>query len=302
MNRRKGGQPNIIAGDGFTGEAGLSLEDWKDLSVTTAVDAPRAILDNWEGKILGYCSVELNNDNTAILNAKFNLAGSLWDQRAPAISAHRFWQGLENGTTLHFPTVNSNVFVFNSGTLVSDLVGHQQIEHVWQRDNAPIQLSHGFCLRAFVAPTEELWASLWVILYPLAKEELLTAHPQAADPRFPGLEVTCVHFRLGIVASTFLNGASWGSPLLPVVIPGASWDTHNVPPAAASLKKAIADTLRTAARPEIKKNHSTLAPRWNEINEAGPTSLKALPPYEIWPEASAPPPQRGSFFSSFFTL
>ena len=297
MSRRRNGQPTVISGNGFTGSDGLTLEDWKDLSVTTATDAPRHIIDGWEGKILGYCSIELNNDNSAILNTKFNLSGTLWEQRAPAISAHRFWPDVDNGTTLHFPVVNSNVFLFNEGSLASELLGHDQITHFWRRDNNPVELDKGFSLRAYVAPSEETWATLWIILYPLGKRDLLEAHPLASNTLFPGLEVTCVHFQLGIQAANFLDEANYGSPLLPAVIPGAPWPESGdvTPPPATAVKKAISDTLRTALKPEIKKNFANLSARWNEIAENGLNALKTFQPQVIWPEVNTPLPPRGSF-------
>ena len=301
--RRRANQPATIKGAGFDGNTGLSQSDWKKLIVPSPTDAPRHLLDAWEGKLMGFCSMTLDNNNASILNARFNLAGTLWDQKDHTVGAHRLWEDVENGTTLSFPALNTNIFTFNSGTLVSDLIGHEQIKHAWRVDNNAADTGKEFTIRAYVAPSEEFWATLWLILYPLAKQELLDSYPLAANSSFPGLKLASLHFRLGLQSSAILGDIQWGSPLVPAIVSPSDWTANQAPPSTAALRQAMASTLRTAIRPEIKKNHATLLTRWNEIADQGERALKTLLPPDIWPASDARPPPRGkAMVLSFFLL
>ena len=295
MPPKKAAPPSAIRGQGFDGNDALSLAEWKTMTVDRVSDAPRSLLTTWNGKIFGFTSAQLSNDNKTINNLTFHLAGTLWEPKGQTISANRFWD-LEPGTSLHFPTLNTNAFAFSQGKLVSNYIGHQEITHEWKKDGASVQMFRDFCLRAFVAPFEEHWANLWILLYPLGKSELLESYSLAEHAGFPGIQVCDVEIPFGFDSSALLPDTAWGSPIAPAVLAGASWDDHNCPPPTEALKRALADTLRTATKPEKKRDFSTLLPRWTEILENGEATLKLHAPSALWPQHQGAPPRRGKSF------
>ena len=297
MPPKKAAAPSPIKGTGFSGSDPLTPEDWETITVDSAADAPRALLDAWNGKILGFTVAQLGNDNKTISHLTFNLAGTLWD-RGHTVSANRYWD-TEPGTQLHFPTIDTSVFSFEQGSLCSSLVGHEEVTHEWRKDGTSTQAFRGFSLRAYVAPFEEHWANLWILLFPLGKEELLAAHPLAENAAFPGIAVCDVEFPLGFNSLSVLPDSTWGSPITPAVITGAPWEEQSSPPATAHLRKALADTLRTATKPEVKQNFTTLLPRWAELTEGGEAALKPIQPNTIWPLQISQAQRRGRFFLFF---
>ena len=179
-----------MKGPDFQGRDQLSSDDWRNLSVTTAVDAPRRLYSDWPGKLIGYCVANLANDNASILNMHFALAGSLWE-RPHTVTATRFFEDLEAGTSLVFPTLNTNALAFNNGSLVSDYLSHEQLPHEWKRNGQPYPPpgpNKPFSVRAFITPIEGKWAKLWILIFPLAKADLLSTHPlQQIIPRYGAL-------------------------------------------------------------------------------------------------------------------
>ena len=299
--RRRGaaGPPSPIKGPDFDGRDQLTSDDWKKLVVTNAVDAPRHLYADWPGKLVGYCAATLTNDNASILNMQFMLAGSLWE-RPLNVSATRFFEDLEAGTSLTFPTFNTSALVFNSSALVSDYLSHEQIPHEWKRNGQPYPPpapNKPFSIRAFVTPIEGKWARLWILLFPLAKPDLLSNHPLAANKSFPGMEVSAVTFPLGFDCQEIIPNLNWGAPILPIIVLGADWEQRPTHPTTASLKRALAATLRTATKPEIKKDHANLMARWSELLDNGEAALKIILPPEIWPDCTDSAIPRGKFFA-----
>ena len=294
--RRKGrSTPSPLKGREFEGDGELTYEDWKKLTVPSTTDAPRRMYSDWPGKLVGYCAATLANDNCSVLNMTFNLAGSLWE-RGHSINASRFFDEIEQGTTLYFPTFNSSALCFNQGNLVSDFLSHEQIGHEWKQNgqpHPPPPPNKPFCIRAFVAPVEAKWARLWLVIYPVGKAELLAKHKLATNKAFPGLELYAATFPLGFSTEEILPNLNWGVPIVPAVVTGTEWQQRPSHPSTAGLKRAISATLRTAARPEIKKDKTHLLARWNELNEGGEAVLKSTMPAEIWPECDSDTDNRG---------
>ena len=296
--RRKGKNvPSPLKGQGFDGEDKLSYDDWKKLTVPSPVDAPRRMYSDWPGKLMGYCNATLANDNCSVLDITFHLAGSLWE-RGHSINAGRFFDDLEQGATLFFPTFNSNALCFNQGNLVSDLLSHEQIGHEWRlngQPHSPPPPNKPFCIRAYVAPVESKWARLWLVIYPLSKAELLADHQLASNKAFPGMELYAATFPLGFCTNDILPNLNWGVPIVPVVTTGCEWEQQPAHPSTSSLRRALSSTLRTAARPEIKKDRANLLARWDELKEGGEAVLKSTLPAEIWPECDSDTDTRGEF-------
>ena len=99
MPPKKTAAPSPIKGRGFSGSDLLSLEDWEAITVDSAAEAPRALLDGWNGKILGYTVAQLGNDKKTIASLTFQLAGTIWE-RGHTVSANRYWD-TEAGTQLN---------------------------------------------------------------------------------------------------------------------------------------------------------------------------------------------------------
>ena len=78
----------------------------------------------------------------------------------------------------------------------------------------------------------------------------------------------------------------WGSHILPLIIPGALFDSLPSLPPNSFLLASMA-SLRTATLPEIKRMGKSLLARWAELDQDGAGALDSSLPSTVWSEFSA---------------
>ena len=78
----------------------------------------------------------------------------------------------------------------------------------------------------------------------------------------------------------------WGSHILPLIIPGALFDSLPFLPPNSFLLASMA-SLRTATLPEIKRMGKSLLARWAELDQDGAGALDSSLPSTVWSEFSA---------------
>ena len=301
----------------FKGSDSLSLGQWRELEVVSSADGPRRLMDSWGGTVTGFTCARLDNENK-IANLNFHLIGVLFaDSEGVSADCNKFWD-VEEGHTFQLDSFDAKVFQFKSGTLTSDLLDSSELKVSWFKDDAPWPEQErsqagisGFSLRFFVQPIQPNWASINLQLLPLPKATLLQSYPVCLNPSFPGITLYSAKFcSLGFATERIFKDKNFGTPLLPCVIPGADWEDFPNHPTTASLRTALATTLRAAWKPVGKANAKALKKRWEEIALAGESSLKAEVPAFIWPEPEpspaaapegtvfkSPPPPPFSYFS-----
>ena len=69
---------------------------------------------------------------------------------------------------------------------------------------------------------------------------------------------------------------------------GEEFDAADLLPATSELRTKVAVLMRTAVKPPVKQNLTTLEARWKEISDKQETSLKPTIPDLRWPLPPAP--------------
>lgn len=323
MGKKKAGSIPTISGDGFKGKGDLTRDDIKKLVVEGyGKDSMKSLTTDWSGEVAGVVTVSLSNDNKRIIEGRFCLIGSLftnkkvtagkfWSvldlaagQPQPAGTVQPDQATAVTGSSVSMPEPvppppqpwhlmysipDCEVFRFPDGGLVSEIVDGDRFPHSFYRGETLVPEDElpegylGFSLRAYVAPTRETYAKITILMYPLAKELLVSAHPLSRNSMFPGITLFSGEFPLIPKSSAQPRQKGWGCPLVPAVIPGMDLEDSTHFPRSPLLRAAIAQVLRKAVKHEAKSNHPNLIQRWSEINEYGISRLKDLQLDHIWP-------------------
>ena len=153
--------PRIIKATDFKGSSDFSLKQWRNLKITGAASTPGRLLLNWGGSIIGFLCVKLANDNRSIENMRFHLAGTLFDSSLHKASASSYWDGLntESSITFSLSRLNSSVFSFKEGGLMSDLLDSLAVTTNWFYDGVPMSPTArskagiaGYTIRCHIVP------------------------------------------------------------------------------------------------------------------------------------------------------
>ena len=294
MPSNKGPTPIKGAKGEFEQREQINLEKVKSWVVDPAAAAAEQLLEDWQGGVIGLVNITLSNDNSSVDNARFLLQGRLFRDSPKFVPCNKIWPARAQNE-LVLEDLDCSLFRF-SNSLVSNLVDSSETEISFRTsagqpligtDLDDINMS-GFCLRAFVWPSTPNFAKLGLLLYPLAKEELLEVAPLAIHPAFPGISLFSVEFPIGPPSDSF----RFGLPFFPAVSAGGCFDSFPNFPPREEFVEAAAALLRKATYPEIKVSRTTLQKRWTELEENGnnPNALKSKKMSVIWPL----PPVRAS--------
>ena len=297
VGKRTANSIPVITGDGFKGRADLSLDDIKKLAVESfSKESIYTLSEDWSGKIAGVIGLSLSNDNKRVTDGKFFLVGTLCAEKK--VMATKFWNlpdqpGTSRNTLdalqLSFSIPDCEIFKFPNGGLVSELVDGGAITHSFMRGDVEIPQDDlpesilGFSVRAYIIPTRETYAKIIILLYPLAKDMLVSSHSLSNNPMFPGITLFSGEFPLFPMSSTPPLNKNWGCPISPVIIPGMDLEDAVNFPKSTLLRAAISQVLRKALKPESKGGFQHLIPRWTELAEHGISKLKDFQLEQIWP-------------------
>lgn len=290
--RKRKASPTEIPGDAFKKKADLATEILQDLVVDSPADTASLISD-WSRGIGCGLAVSLNNDNSKIVSCTPVLMGDLFLPSSSGIrktfAVNGCWPAFPT-LSLAFSPLDGAIFTFNnsmvselvdSGAVEYDLIANNEILTDEACDKGNIK---GFTLRLYLVPSTHDYVKLTLTICPLPLAELTAVHPLATNPKFPQIRLWggMVPF---LPAARSILAADWGCPFLPSLIPGGP--VSDVFPSSSMLRSAISSTLRSAVRPEIKANSSTLFPRWAALQEHGAASLDSTLPDMIWPDTEA---------------
>ena len=294
----------IIKAPDFKGTTELSLEQWRSLEVTGAASAPGRLATNWGGSVLGFTICKLSNDNKAIDNVRFHLAGTIFDNGPHKATASSFWDNLTVTGTITFtiPQLNTSVFTFNEGGLTSDLLDSSAITTHWFLDGVPMSPEartqagiDGYSLRCHITPKQVLttgtWAAINITLFPLPKASLLEQNPLATHHNFPGFKLYSANaMPIGFQTAKVFNKLNCGSPILPGVLVGGDWDDLPHTPSTSELRSALAAVMRNVTPPDNRKGPDALAKAWEDLRSTGEPGLKNLSSKlkDLWPEPPTP--------------
>ena len=289
-------KPSTITSEDFRKPAELTRDELQKLVINSPSEATE-LFSNWNG--LTVCSVllHLSNDNATIANASILISGDLFPDRK-VISLNGVYASCP-ALSLSIGNIDGETFKFPPGQMFSDLLDSSRLDYRYIKDGDFLDAEAaataglpGFTTRAYVVPSADVWTRFVIMLYPAPLNTLSSAHPASINPRFPGVCLFSKDIPLEPSSKSTLTH-KWGCPILPAIIPGEAFTTAL--PTSADFRAAIASLLRSAIKPECKRGHATLHPRWEAIHQDGDSQLKTLPLDLIWPMPSpATPSARGT--------
>ena len=293
-----------LKGRGFSTGDTLSISALKSLTTDGPGPGSANTLKSlgWNEKIVGSVVLSLSNDNASVCKGQFSLAGEFLSDPI-IIPAKKLWPNVSDTISVSFNLSLPNLFSFPD-SLVSDYVDESEVPHVfiWNNVASNSSLSDAdlieheigsFCLRLFAYPSSCTFAYFAIMIYPDSTEGL-KEHALAQNPKWPGLLLADGKIPL-YPASTALK-LKWGSPILPLIIPGAPLDLFPGIPSNAELLYKLASVLRSAVLPESKRMGESLLIRWEALDSEGAGALDSALPPTIWPEPPCPLLSSGRVF------
>ena len=295
-----------LKGRGFTTGDTITTSIMKSLSTDGPGPGTANVLKTlgWNGKVVGSVVLSLSNDNSSVCKGQFSLVGEFLSDPI-ILPAKKLWPNVSDTISLSINLSSPNMFSFPD-SLVSDYVNESETQHLFFWNNAATnsalsdadlidQEIGSFCLRMFVYPSSCTFAAFSILIFPDSAEGLKD-HALAMNPKWPGLLLSDGKIPLS-PASTTLK-LKWGSPILPLVIPGASLDLVPEIPSTAELLYKLSSVLRSAVLPESKRIGESLLIRWEALDSEGAGALDSALPPTVWPEPPCPPLSSGRVFSS----
>ena len=286
------GKQTTLKGRGFAAGENFSLPLLKAITTDGPGQGSVNILKSlgWNGKIVGSITLWLSNDNASVIKGQFSLLGDFLSEPI-IIPAKKLWPNVTDTISLSISMPSPNLFNFPD-SLTSDYVDENETSHLFFWNNAASNSAltdeelianevGSFCLRMFIYPSSSTFVAFALLIFPDSAEGIKD-HALASNPKWPGLLLSDGKIPL-LPNSTSLK-LKWGSPILPLFIPGAPWDVIPTVPPTADILFKFSSILRKAVLPETKRLGDSLQVRWEVLDREGAGALDpALPPM-VWPE------------------
>ena len=293
--RKQRPKATVISGQAFYGTEELTRENLEELRFSCLNEAVTGLVHDWNGRILGVICLNLAHDNSRIQSSSFSLVGKIFSNDSPkSYNSARFFLG----TPMKFLCFELDLSIFRfPDSLTSDFVDYSSIKYQIKltENSAPLSLEEerekgieGFCLRAFIHPTEDLWAKCTLSLYPLPLAKLLETYPLAVNEAFPGFTLWSNKFRLAPSQTDVIANLDWGCPLLPAIISSTEFDECADIPPTRDLRAAMFSLLRKVSLPDNKQNTKFLLDAWARCAAEGESAMKSPTLKVIWPAPRAP--------------
>ena len=137
-------------------------------------------------------------------------------------------------------------------------------------------------IRPYLIPLSATKVKLALVVYPVSKDQLTNDNQHAGKAAFPGLELTSFELDFFPVVKVD-SDKTWGCPVIPLIKLGGSEDDFPHLPSTMDIKAKISSILRTAVKPDVKRDLRNLLQLWDTIQESGPSKLKEKRPDLLWP-------------------
>ena len=244
----------------------------------------------WDGSVIGGVVLNLSPDNKKVNNGRFFLTGRLYEEGS-SIKGDRLWPGVPPNLRFNLRIEEAGVLTFNSGTMVGDLLESGDLDWSVTEEtpglvpkvlNSTEMAEAGvgdFTTRVYAYPIRSTWLKISLVLYPMARENLLREHKLASNKAFPGIE-----FKSEEVRFCPLNtGKKWGAPFLPLLMAGGNRDDFPSTPSGDEMIRKMSAILRTAIKPDCSRNMTGLKSKWESLLAAGASKLREKQVDMVWP-------------------
>ena len=301
--KRSADSEKEISGPEFQGSDKIEFADTTDWLTNGGVEAIKETLDSfeWNGDAVVTLQLSLSPDNRKVDSGKVFMLGELMRGQKD-FRANRLFEGADKELRVSYSVEEGSTFTFNSGTLVGDYVDSQDPGLQWHAykkgrrgetstiDEEQHEENHinRWCIRPFLIPLSATKVKMVLAAYPMARDQLMTDHPECKKAAFPGLELTAFEIDLFPLVDKE-TGKSWGCPVIPLLYLGGSEDDHPTLPPTEDIKAKISAVMRTAIKPDMKRDLRTLLAVWQAIKESGPSKMKEKRPDLLWPQVETSP-------------
>ena len=291
-------RPKQMAGPDFLGTDELECADLGDWVTAGGVEASKTTLDNfnWEGQAVVTAFLQLSPDNKKVTNGGVRTVGELMKSQKD-FKASRLFPTTDKDLKIGYTIEEASTFTFSKGTLTGDIIdGHNPgiAWHVFKKGPNPGQVTTiaetqydtlgigNLSIKPYLIPVSPHRCKLSILIFPLAKDKLLLDHPECDKAAFPGLELTSMEIDIFPKVDQE-NDKTWGSPVIPLIQLGGKEDEFPNIPSTEEIRAKLFFIMRTAMKPDIKRDLVSLKKAWQAIKDSGPTKMKERHPDLIWP-------------------
>jgi hypothetical protein len=236
----------------------------------------------------------LSPENRRIVGGEFVVRGEL-EARDLKLEASKLWPDAEDNLWMAVKIPKGDVFSFSEGGLWSDVVDGDDLETTFYtveegRQTSPVAAEEAgemgagsFSVRMVCQISKQssqargVYMKYHILVFPRSKEGVLQEGAHAKLGSFPGIKLCEGEFPLGPPPAK-----AWQCPVVPFTIPGTPYEELAIAPAADRLRAAIAGVMAKATAPEICKNASTLAAKWDKLKRS-PGEIGIKTPQISWP-------------------
>ncbi len=287
----------------FGGSEKLHRGDYEQAVIGNTTSDPAAALRRfgWDGSGCSCIALTLDADNEKVGGATFLVRGPV-DGKTVAVEANKIWPGASSDVTLTLKFSDASIFTFSDGSLGSDIVAQERIQHCFYltkegRPPTPIlEADYGewglkkfaarltACLSKNTSAKAGVVVKYTIILYPASAEELLERYEMAQSPAWPGLRIMDGHLPL-LPRPT----DNWGCPIVPLVVPGGNRKAEGQLPDADELKRAIAHVMARTVVAETGRTGNAVLNKWEKM-AGSPDELTVKRGDLAWPRPTPTPP------------
>lgn len=254
----------------------------------------------WEDSLVACVILFLSADNSTVSNSQFALRGTL--SKDPInMQASKVWEKADEAVTMSICIPQGKDFSFESGTLCSEYIDQEAIKLAFEKDGQPIlptnweSLGIGNCSIRLIAHLDKTSNTrgpnirYTVLIFPACTEELTGISEHTQSVAWPGIKI--LEGQCGFFPKS--PESFWGTPIFPIIkVSGEAPDAASTPGCQA-LRFAIAELLKTAAKPAACTSASALRKRWSKVEKDGLDSPTT--PDITWPTCARPAPTVGKF-------
>ena len=294
-----------LDGNLFLGESDIGETDMFNCEANNNGSAVTNIFTDygWGGRAACGILLHLSPSNDRVVAGCFMTKGT--EETDFKLAATKIWADADPSVTVTIVLPSLDSFGYSDGGLTSDFLPDDEVVHYFHvitdgGPPAPILTNDikrfglgRFCLRLVCHlaknsnPKHGLKVKYTTMLYPAGVGELRNMSHLVSSASWPGLKLGEAECPM-IPAPT----TAWCCPELPIPRPAVSFTVATTPPSGAALRQAISGIMRRCALPEVARNPTSLATKWEKLVKE-PGSLAAREPPTTWPEAKAPTANTG---------
>ena len=243
----------------FEGSGEIGADKVKDLWTKGNKEAIVETLtrSGWEGQLIATVTLRVSVDGERVEDGQFNIRGNLCKEKVK-VQAAKIWEKAEEDVTLEVEMPPGEMFAFEGGHLYSEYLDQERVKFRILKDGKILTENEkkengvgDFCLRAIIhlAKTSNSASGpnmkITVLVHHLGAEGIMNLSGATQSPSWPGIKLLEGQCQLFPPAAA----RSWGAPFLPLLNIADRAENSSRIPDGAQLRFAMAEIMRTAARP-----------------------------------------------------